>query len=255
MTKLISFFFIFIFLNLLTSCTYDDMMDKPGSNEETRFAEEYLNKLRAKDFDYVKSQMSAETLAQANDALLLKMSNYFYKGKLLSTEIIASQVNILDGKWQGNFFFEYHFSDGWNLASTALKKVDGKYEVIALNVSQTSSSQKDLNKFTLKNKSYSQYLFLLLAIIVPVFIIVTTYFCVRTPIPERKWLWVFFVLLGIFSVQVDWTTGAINIQPLSAHLLGISITSASPYAAWIISISFPLGAIMYWFKQNKFLAK
>jgi len=230
------------------------MNDKSVPKEEASFAEEYLNKLRAKDFDYVKSQMSAETLAKANDALLLKMSNYFYKGKLLSTEIIGSQVKTFNDKWQGNFFFEYHFSDGWNLASAALKKVDGKYKVIALNVSQTSSSQKELNKFTLKNKSYSQYLFLLLAIIVPVFIIVTTYFCIRAPIPERKWLWVFFVLLGIFSIQVDWTTGATNIDPLSAHLLGISVTSASPHAAWIISISFPLGAIMYWFKRNKFLA-
>jgi len=255
MRKLISFLFIFIFLNLLTSCTYDDMKDKSVPNEETRFAEEYLNKLRAKDFDYVKSKMTAETLAQANDTLLLKMSNYFYKGKLLSTEIINSQVNTFNGELRGNLSFEYHFSDGWNLASTAFKKVDGKYQVLALNVAQTSSSQKELNKFTLKNKSYPQYLYLLLAIIVPVFIVITTYFCIRTPISERKWLWVFFVLIGIFSIQVNWTTGATNIQLLSAHLLGISVTSSSPYAAWVISISFPLGAIMYWFKRDKFLAR
>ncbi len=91
-------------------------MNKLVPKEEVQFAEEYLNKLRAKEFDYIKSQMSTEALAQANDTLLLEMSNYFSKGELLSTEIIGSQVNVFNGQWQGNFSFEYHFTDGWNLA-------------------------------------------------------------------------------------------------------------------------------------------
>ncbi len=240
-------------MSIITSCSYDDVMDNLAPKKEVKFAKEYLTKLRDKNFSYIKSKMSKETLAQANDALLLKMSNYFRKGKLLSTEIIGSQVNVFNGKWQGNFSFEYHFTDGWNVANTAFKKIDGKYKVIGLNVYQTNISQKELNAFTLKNKNIVQYLILLLAIIIPVFIIVTTYYCARTPIPKRKWLWVIFVLLGIFALQINWTTGGINIQPVSANLFGVSAITASPYAPWIISISFPLGAIIFWFKRKRFI--
>lgn len=253
MKKLISLLYIFLCLSILTSCSYEDMMDKLVPKEESKFAEEYLDKFRAKDFDYVKSLMSKETLAQANDALLIEMSNYFRKGELLSTEIIGSQVNEFNGQWQGNFSFEYHFTDGWNLANAAFKKVDGKYEVIGLNVYQTNMSQKELHAFTLQNKSILQYLILFLAIIIPAFIVVTTYYCARTPIPKRKWLWVIFILLGVFSVQVNWTTGGIGIQPLSAYLLGISAVAAGPHAPWIITTSFPLGAVIFWFKRRRFI--
>lgn len=240
-------------MNIIISCSYDSVMDKLAPKKEVKFAEEYLAKLRDKDFNYVKSQMSKETLARANDVLLVKMSNYFRKGKLLSTELIGSQVNVFNGKWQGNFSFEYHFTDGWNTANVVFKKVDRKYEVIGLNVYQPNMSQKELNEFTFKNRSIVQYLILLLAIVIPAFIIVTTYYCARTPIPKRKWLWVIFVLIGIFAVQVNWTTGGISIQPISAHLFGVSAITASPYAPWIISISFPLGAIIFWFKRKRFI--
>lgn len=253
MNKLTSLIYITMCLTMLTSCSYDDMMDNLVPKEEAKFAEEYLNKFRAKEFTYIKSQMSTETLAKANDALLLEMSNYFRKGELLSTEIIGSQVNVFNGQWQGNFSFEYHFTDGWNLANAAFKKVDGEYKVIGLNVYQTEMSQKEINAFTFNNKSFTQYLILSLAVIVPVFIILSTYFCARTPIPKRKWLWVIFVLLGIFAVQVNWTTGGIGIQPLSAHLLGVSVMASSPYSPWVISTSFPLGALIFWFKRKKFI--
>ena len=238
---------------MLTSCSNDDMTDKLVPKEEANFAEEYLKKLKAKDFDYVKSKMSTEILAQANDDLLLEMSNYFRKGELLSTEIIDSEVKLQNGKWQGNFSFEYHFSDGWNIANATLRKVDGNYEVIGLNVYQTILSQKELRTFTLKNKSILQYLILLLSIIIPVFIIITAYYCARTPIPKRKWLWLLFVLLGISTVQVNWATGDIGFQLLSAHILGISFMSSNPYAPYVISASFPLGAIIFWFRRKRFI--
>ncbi len=253
MKKITSIIYIIVCLTVLTSCSYDDTMDKLVPKEDAKFAEEYLDKLRTKDFDYIKSQMSTETLAQANDELLIEMSNHFRKGELLSTEIIGSQVNVFNGQWQGNFSFEYHFTDGWNLANTAFKKVDGKIKVIGLNVYQTEMSQKEINAFTLQNKSIAQYLILLLAVIIPAFIIVSTYFCARTPIPKRKWLWVIFILLGVCAVQVNWTTGQIGIQPLSAHLLGVSAIASGPYSPWVISASFPLGALIFWFKRKKFI--
>lgn len=228
-------------------------MEKFVPKQEAKMAEDYLTKLREKDFEYIKSKLSDELKPQVTDALLIQLAEYFRDGDLISTEIIGSQVNVFNGVWQGNFSFEYHFTNGWNLANAAFRKIDDKYEVIGLNVYKTEMSQKGFHAFNLSNKSILHYIILTMAIIVPIFIVVSTYFCVRTPIPRRKWLWVIFVLLGVSAIKINWTTGQYAIQLLSVHLLGAAAGAISPHAAWVISASFPLGAIMFWVKRKRFI--
>lgn len=243
-----------VFSVLIISCGNEELSEKLIPKEESKFAEDYITKLRDKDFEYVKSIMSPELLAQINDELLLKMSQYFRKGQLQSTEIIGSQIHIFNGKWQGNFSFEYKFTSGWNLANTVLRKVNGSYEVIGLNVYQTNASQREINAFNLSSKSFAHYLILLMAIVVPLFIVVTTYYCARTPIHKRKWLWIIFILMGIGALKINWTTGQYAVQILSVHLLGASAMASGPHAPWIVSASIPLGAILFWFKRKEFIA-
>jgi len=246
----VSAFFMTI---LLSSCTYDDMMNKFIPKEEAKLAEDLLTELRSKNIEYIKSKLSHEIKQQATDELLLELAGYFRSGELLSTTIIGSQTHTMNGVWQGNFSFEYQFTNGWNLANAAFRKVNNTYEIIGLNVYKTEKSQKEIHAFTLSKKEFKHYLILAIAILVPLFILVTVVYCIKTPIPKRKWLWVLFVLVGIFSVQLNWTTGQINIQPLSVNLLGGAIMAASPYSAWIISTSFPLGAVIFWFKRRRFV--
>lgn len=238
---------------LLTSCTYEGMMDKFIPKEEAKLAEGIISKLRVKDIEFIKEKLSPEIKQQVSDAGLLKLSNYFRGGELLSTNIIGSQVHTINGVWQGNFTFEYQFTDGWNLANAAFRKTSDSYEIIGLNVYQTEMGQKELHSFTLSNKEYKHYIILALAIIVPIFILITVYYCIKTPIPKRKWLWVLFVLLGIFAIHLNWTSGQVNIQPISINLLGAAAMASSPYSAWTISASFPLGALLFWFKRRKFI--
>lgn len=235
----------------MASCSYDEMSERLVPKEESDFAKEYLSKLRAQDYEYVKSMLSPELESQVDNELLAKMAAHFRPGDPISTKIIGSQVNVFNGQWQGNFTFEYEFESGWNLANTALRKVDGGYEVIGLNVYQTEASQKENNEFALSSKSVLQYSILVLAIVVPIFILFTLIVCIRTPIPNKKWMWIIFILLGVGAIQVNWTNGAYGIQLLSVHLFGASATSAGPAAPWVISASIPLGAFIFWIKRRR----
>ena len=124
--------------------------------------------------------------------------------------------------------------------------------MIGLNVYQTEAPQKEINAFTLASKGVAQYSVLLLAITVPIFILFTLVVCIRTPVPRKKWLWIVSILLGVGAVQVSWTDGAYAIQLISVQLFGASAGSAGPASPWIISVSIPLGAIMFWFKRRRF---
>lgn len=91
---------------------------------------------------------------------------------------------------------------------------------------------------------------LFLAILVPLFTLYALILCIRTKIEKKKWLWVIFVLAGIASFSVDWTTGQWRIVPLSFQLLGAG-ASAPPYGPWVISVSLPLGAIIFLLKRKR----
>ena len=198
--------------------------------------------------------MSPEIISQVNDELLLRMVHHFRNGKLISTELVGSQVNIYNGEWSGNFTFEYEFESGWNLANAALRKVGDNYEVIGINVYQTKSSQREINAFSLSSKSVLHYIVLILAAIVPLFIVTTIYVCAKTPISKWKWLWIIFILFGVGAIHLNWATGEYTIQLLRVYFLGVSAVAAGPYAPWVISVSFPLGAICFWFKRRHLIA-
>lgn len=248
------FIALVVSLFLLTSCTtYQDMMDKLIPKKEVKMAEDYLTKLREKDFEYIKSELSDELKPKVTDASLVQLSEHFRGGELISTEIIGSEVHTFNGIWQGNFTFEYRFVEGWNLANVIFRKVGEKYDVIGLAVYQTKMSQKELNAFNLTNKTLLHYSVISMAFFVPLFILVSLYICVLTPMPKRKWLWIIFILLGISAIRINWTTGQYAIQLLSVHLLGASASAAGPYAPWIISVSLPLGAILFWIRRKHYI--
>lgn len=244
-----------LFTLFLSSCSQEDLSERFIPKEESSFAQDYLSKLRERDFSYVKSKLSPEIEAQVTDALLEQMAAYFRQGELLSVKMIGSQVNIFNGQWRGNFTFEYQFETGWNLANAALKKTDVGYQIIGVNVYQTEMSQKEINAFSLSSKSGLQYLVLCLAVLVPVFILFTLVVCVRTPIQRKKWLWITFILLGFGAIQVNWTNGAYAFQLIIVQLFGASATAAGPAAPWILSASIPLGAIVFWLRRKSLIER
>lgn len=220
--------------------------------KESEFAKECISKLRNREFDYIKSLTSQEIISQVDDDLLLKMADLFRDGKLISTELIGSHVNIFNGEWQGNFSFEYEFESGWNLANVALRKTNNNgYEIIGLNVYQSMASQRDINKFSLSSKSVIHYIILILIIIIPLFICVTIFICAKTPNIKKKWLWIIFIMCGVVRLKINWTSGQYIIQLISVYLFGFSFQKTGPYAPWILSVSLPLGAIIFWMKRKQ----
>lgn len=221
--------------------------------DEMNFAKSYLGEIRDRNFEYVLSYIDPKLLDQVPTEKLEEIAAYFPSGQLISTELIGSQVHTFNETWQGNFSFEYEFESGWAVANVVMTRAGSKTTVIGFNVHRTEASQKELNKFQLLGKSALHYLVLFLACIVPIFILISLVYCIKTPIPKRKWLWVLFILGGIGTISINWTTGAFVIKILQYQLFGVAAVAYTEYAPWIITAGFPLGAIIFWFKRKSFI--
>lgn len=132
-----------------------------------------------------------------------------------------------------------------------------------INVRPSATRPSAINNFTLKEKSAWHYVFLAGLILVPLFIIYTLVACVRDKQLKRKWLWFLFILVGIYGINLNWTTGEIgneffshtgtgslHISLISFQILGAGFIKSSIFGAWTLTVAFPLGAVIYWFRRK-----
>ena len=108
--------------------------------------------------------------------------------------------------------------------------------------------------FTLDGVPPPYYALLLLAVATPILMIYAAILCF-TRKPRRRWLWLVFVLLGFGKLSVVWLPGPfdparIRILPLSVQVLGSGIQKVPIYDPWVLSVSFPLGAVLFLWRQR-----
>ena len=246
----------FVITLFVGGCGAGDEAEPIAPTEESKFAEEYLQRFIAGDFEHVRRHVDPEIAGQTTDANLRRIRDFVPAEEPLSVELIGYNVRTVNADWWGNYSFEYHFPSGWAVASVAMRRPEGQQAtVIGFDFYLTPASQRELNAFTFAGKSALHYLVVAAAVLVPAFMLVTVYFCIRTPMAKWKWLWVIFILLGVGSFTLNWTTGAFAFGILRVSLLGAGVAAASPNAPWIITVSFPLGAVMFWFRRRELAAR
>lgn len=225
--------------------------------KEIEYSKEYFELLKMKNFEAVYKPLNDSLKTNENTKKqLLEIAELFPIEKVTKIDVIGSSIFIsnMDNKkiWRANLSFQYTYSNSWLLTNINLTKVnDGELVVDGINVKPLRDSLESINKFSLEGKSFIQYLILLLSILIPLFIIFTFIVFIRTPMKKRKWLWGFFILIGLVKFTINWTTGALHINPLSFNLLGSGFFYGNAFAPVVISIGLPIGAILFWFKKKK----
>ena len=231
------------------------MLDEFVTKTESEFAKTYLEKLKARDFAYVREHLAEELQEQVTDEKLSEIANYFPEEEIISTKLVG--VHILQKQnflWQGNYSFEYQFKTQWVLANAVVRYIEKDMKILGFNIYPARTiSLKELNAFSLHNKSLFHYVILILAVSIPIFILISVYVCIRTPILQWKWAWIIFICLGFFSISINWTTGQFAFKLFSVYVLGASAIKYGFYAPWIVSVSVPIGAIVFWIKRRHFL--
>ena len=128
---------------------------------------------------------------------------------------------------------------------------DGRDEIFGMHVyNPMDRPLEEINRFSLEGKGTVHYLFLFACLAVPFFILFTLVVAIRTRFNKRKWAWILFILVGFVQFSINWTTGQIGVKPLSFQLFGAGALSASVFAPWILSVSLPIGAVLFWIKRE-----
>ena len=238
---------------LIVGCNYDRMSSSLVPEAESQYAQDFLQRLQDRDFEYVKSQIDESMVTQITDEKLVEIADYFPSGEQLSVELIGSRSNTINSGWKGNFTFEYQIEGGWAVASTAMQRVDGKTAVTGFSVYQTPASQRELTAFSTVDVTPTRIIMLFMTVAVSIFMIFTCVMVYRTPIPAKKKRWYFISFVGVFGFTFNWATEALNHQLLTVKLFGFGISAAGHAAPWILKFTIPMGAILFWIMRKELM--
>jgi len=227
----------------------EDMVPK----EVTSYTRNYLDKLSSGDISYCFDQLDK----QAQDNNSKKLFNYFYENlkdnQLKNSAIIYYRSSKTFGDNPiSTYEIGYEYNESWVYYSFKLLEKEERLNVLSLNVSPFKNSLRHIHQFTLTDKGFLHYLFLLMNVAIPLFILVSIGFSIKTPL-RKKWLWIVFMLLGFVSFNLNWTDGDFEIKLMSIKLLGTGFSKTGIIAPWVFSFAIPVGAIMFWIKRAQLL--
>lgn len=244
------------FLSLFFLCGCGDpasVMKKFTPPEDEAVATNYIALLRQGKFEKFKRDLDPDLKDVITQETLVKMAAAIPEAEPISVKVVgAHQVND-PGLYRINLSFEYQFPSNWMVINVATQKKDGVSTIIGFHVYKFSDSLENFNRFTLTGKKPLQYVTLVCAVAIPLFILSTLVICLRTKMKTKKWLWIIFILIGFGKFTVNWTTGQWHFGLLYFQLLGGSAVTL-PYCAWMISISVPLGAILFLLRRKELAA-
>ncbi len=256
MIKLLQSLFALVLFMTIQGCSQEKLLDKLTPKAEVAFAKEYFSQFQSHNFDAIEKSIDEKLKTADLRGKLEQIANFFPKEAPVKIDLVGSRTFEMGEKWQANLTFQYEFSKSYLMTNIILERIGGGPLVVTgINVNPLQDSLQNINKFTMQGKSIIHYIFLFLAVTIPIFIVVTFIVCLRTPIKKRKWLWTIFVLLGIVQCTINWSTGKIFYQLISFNLLGAGFFYGNQFGPVMLKIAFPLGAIMFWIKRKTFYRK
>ncbi len=239
---------------LISGCHRAALMEKIASAKNVQSAKNYIALLRAGQYDSIEKDLNPSLRTPNIRETLVAMAGMIPPQNPLSVKIVGAQqfTQNLSGQKSTttNITFEYHFPQQWLLVNVANRKSEGVSSIVGFRVKPIADSLEHINKFSLPGKTPLDYLVLVLAVAVPLFIVYALARCVRMRALRRKWLWIVFIMLGVGQFAVNWTTGQWLLNPLYLQVLGAS-AFAPPYGPWILSFSLPIGAMVFLLRKKK----
>ena len=232
----------FTFLIVLTGCNQSNQMERKAPKEVAE-AKVYFNLLRTGHS------------AEVEDAFDPEMKDADFRSQFdemvatIPTQDPARVTTIWVNPEYGKGVLDYHIILEYTypterlLFNVVLANEGGGSSLLGIHIRVIPESVMKTYDFRF-DKGFRQYVVLAFAIILPLFSFYALTVCLRSKIGLHKWLWAIFILLGFGKFSVNWATGKFDF-----HLLAIQVLSAGAfaerYSPWVISISLPLGAILF----------
>jgi hypothetical protein len=237
---------------LLTGCNTNLLTPDPQRLAESRAV---YDQFAADDIAGLQARMAPQTKVDATPDKIEALRRYLPAGKPLHVRNVGWNSFTSTGGTRVSISDEYEYANDYVLFQSTFDRPAGaaQDELIGFQVHVSTRAQIAANGFTLAGKGWGHYALLGYAILELLLILGAVIHILRNR--SKGWiLWLIFSLFGVGQFRFDWTTGAHDFQLLYISLLGVGmVRGVSAFSTWVLSVSFPLGAVMTLAQRGKFV--
>jgi len=216
-----------------------------------KFATDFIADVKQMKIEECMQRVIPEMNTQGGREYLINTYRNIEVFPIDSIQIINARKQTLmgdNGFTKYSIDYEYFTKDKYLYFSIKVREEKGKLLISGFDGRLLESSLTEIHSFTFDKKGVVHYLFIAFAILIPIFMLVTLVFAIRTKL-NMKWLWIIGILLGFTKFSLNWTTGHVGFQILSFQILGAGLTKTGLVAPWTIAFSLPLIGIYFWLKK------
>ena len=240
----------------LSGCDQRELMRKMTPTEDYMLARVFVTQVLTGDTASAAQSLSAQIKVDEARKGLEELTALFKHGEIKSVETVGVFFrSTLGGGQSGKttqLTLQLELSTGWFVGTVVTMNEAGTLKIASANFESIPDSLEKMNALNLLDKPLWAPLFLLFNIAVPLFSVYALVVCIRTRL-KRKWRWILFILLGVTTLRLNWSTGEMGFQLLSVQLLGGSFFRSGFVGPWIFGVSFPLGAVMFLIKRRRLM--
>lgn len=233
--------FLICLVLLVTACALP-----PADPARVQQSDALYAAARAGDADALAAQTTPRIRTEINAAKVAELKAATLPGEPKEACVLLWRVNAgLNGTQSYELVRQLNYDDQAVVVWTvAVKQGEGPWLTDAFNLNIVSRAQADAaSGFSLKGKSPGQYLMLAGLVLFPLI-------CLSAVVVaawRRRWGWMIGSLFGFSQVAVNWTTGQWGFQILYFGVLGAgAVKGAGPFDPWIVTLSLPIPAILFW---------
>jgi hypothetical protein len=206
-------------------------------------------------FDQIRTGQSEAVLGQLPPgpkrdemaATLTRLKSVIPPGApLRATPVATSIASPAAGKVEA-LVVEYDFPDRAIRFATTLTQAKGAsgWKLHSFSLLEASKKELAINTLSLDRRSPAQLAFFALAVTSPILMLAALIKVLRTPGLQNRWLWAAFALVGLFSFQMNWASGAMLVQWMALQIVGFwMVHGPSQFDPWMISATVPIGALL-----------
>jgi len=251
-------FFVFALASLLLTGCGDEkaMLQKFIPKDDDATARSFIKLVQTGEYGLAEQMLAPKVRGnQANDELV-KIHELLDQGQPVEILTIGFNTTIFRTLSQEtkktNLVYQFQFRHTWVVGNVLLSRESDATYVLGAHFHPVRDSLEVLNRFTFDGKTPLHYTVLAFCFLIPAFILYALVVCIRSPV-RRKWLWIIFIVLGLFEFRFDWTTGLYDFKPISLLLFGVGVVQSSPYAPWVFELALPIGALVFLMRRRKLI--
>jgi hypothetical protein len=206
-----------------------------------------FDQIRTGQDQAVLSQLPAGPKRDEMTAVLTRLKTVIPPTQPVSATPVGASLATTPGGRVEVLVMEYDFPQRTVRLATTLAEPKGTqgWKLANFNLMEASHQELAPNTLSLDHRSPAQLAFFALAITSPLLMLAAFVKVLRTPGLANKWLWAAFAFVGLFSFQMNWTTGALLIQWMSLEIVGFWMAHGpSRFDPWLMSATVPIGALL-----------